>query len=224
MKLVRRFLLAGLACLPLVAGAQTPAPAPPPPSPAAKATGSDSPVAETAGPTRVLRYRFVPEQSTLTFELPTTFRVVKGKTGAWHGSVEVDPVSPGMLKARLQIRAESIETGNSRRDLDVRDKVLEAAKFPEIVFEAKTYKGSLSNFDAGATITAEVTGELTIHGVTKPLQSSLQCAVLADHVVVAGAVPVFWKAFGLRDMSRLFLKIKDPMLVVFKLWAVPEKD
>jgi polyisoprenoid-binding protein YceI len=220
MTLVRGFLLAGLACLPAVAGAQTTAP--PPPAPAARATGSDSPVAETAGPPRLLRYRFVPEQSTLTFELPTTFRVVKGKTGAWQGSVEVDPSSPGMLKARLQIRAESIETGNSRRDLDVRDKVLEAAKFPEIVFEAKTYKGSLSNFDPGATITAEVTGELTIHGVTKPLQSSLQCAVLPDHVVVAGAVPVFWKAFGLRDMSRLFLKIKDPMLVVFKLWAVPE--
>jgi hypothetical protein len=45
---------------------------------------------------------------------------------------------------------------------------------------------------------------------------------MSDHVVVAGAVPVFWKAFGLRDMSRLFLKIKDPMLIVFKLWAVPE--
>jgi polyisoprenoid-binding protein YceI len=219
MKLVRQFFLAGLACLPAVAGAQSTAS----PNPAAKATGSDSPVAETAGPPRVLRYRFVPEQSTLTFELPTTYRVVHGKTGAWKGSVEVDPASPGTLKARLQIRAESIETGNSHRDLDVRDKVLEAAKFPEIVFEAKKYKGSLANFDPGATITAEVSGELTIHGVTKPIQTSLQCAVLPDHVVVAGAVPVFWKAFGLRDMSRLFLRIKDPMLIVFKLWAVPEQ-
>jgi polyisoprenoid-binding protein YceI len=218
MNLARGLFLAGLAFLPSVARAQTTAS----PAPAAKATGSDSPVAETAGPPRVLRYRFVPEKSTLTFELSTTFRVVKGKTGAWQGSVEADPASPGKLKARLQIRAESIETGNSRRDLDVRDKVLEAAKFPEIVFEANTYKGSLANFDTGATITAEVTGALTIHGVTKPLQSSLQCAVMPDHVFVAGAVPVFWKAFGLRDMSRLFLKIKDPMLIVFRLWAVPE--
>jgi polyisoprenoid-binding protein YceI len=152
MKLVRRFFLAGLACLPAVAGAQSTAS----PNPAAKATGSDSPVAETAGPPRVLRYRFVPEQSTLTFELSTTYRVVHGKTGAWRGSVEVDPASPGTLKARLEIRAESIETGNSRRDLDVRDKVLEAAKFPEIVFEAKTYKSS--RISSRATITAEVSG------------------------------------------------------------------
>ena len=219
MKLVKRFFLAGLACLPALAGAQSTAS----PNPAAKATGSDSPVAETVAPPRVLRYRFVPEQSTLAFELSTTYRVVKGKTGAWHGSVEVDPASPGVVKGGLHIHAESIETGNSRRDLDVRDKVLEAAKFPEIVFEAKTYKGNLSSFEPGPTITVEVAGELTIHGVTKPIQTSVQCAVFPDHhVFVAGAVPVFWKAFGLRDMSRLFLKIKDPMLIVFKLWAVPE--
>jgi polyisoprenoid-binding protein YceI len=180
-------------------------------------------VAATTGPPRVLRYRFVPERSTLAFELSTTFRMVQGKTGAWQGSVEVDPASPGILKGGLQIHAESIETGNSRRDLDVRDKVLEAAKFPQIVFEARGYKGSLSNFEPGPTMTLEVSGDLTIHGVTKPIQTSVQCAVFPDHhVFVAGAVPVFWNAFGLRDMSRLFLKIKDPMLIVFKLWAVPE--
>lgn len=185
-------------------------------------SGSDSPVAPTAGPPRVLRYRFVPEKSTLSFELSTSFRVIHGKPDAWQGTVEVDPAAPGVLKGQLQIRAQSIETGNSRRDLDVRDKVLEAARFPDIVFELKTYKGSLANFNPGATITAEVSGELTIHGATKPIQSSLECAVLADHVVVAGAVPVYWKAFGLRDMSRLFMRVRDPMLITFKLWAVPE--
>jgi len=216
---VRSLLLIAVACLPSLARAQ----APPPPSPrSAVPSGSDSPIAPTAGPPRVLRYRFVPEKSTLSFELTTSFRVIHGKPDAWQGSVEADPASPGILKGGLQIRAQSMATGNSRRDLDVRDKVLEAARFPDIVFETKSYKGSLANFNPGAKITAEVTGELTIHGATKPIQSSLECEVLADHVVVAGAVPVYWKAFGLRDMSRLFMRVKDPMLIVFKLWAVPE--
>lgn len=224
MKLVQRLLLTGLACLPGLAGAQTTAsPAPAPATKSGATSASDSPVATTAGPPRALRYRFVPEKSTLSFELSTSFRVIHGKPNAWKGSVEVGPATPGAFNGRLQISAQSIETGNSRRDLDVRDKVLEAARFPEIVFEGKAYKGSLANFNPGATITAEVSGELTIHGVTKPIQSSLECAVLADHVVVAGAVPVYWKAFGLRDMSRLFMRVKDPMLIVFKLWAVPEQ-
>ena len=216
---VRSLLLIAVACLPSLARAQ----ATPPPSPrTAVPSGSDSPIAPTAGPPRVLRYRFVPEKSTLSFELTTSFRVIHGKPDAWQGSVEADPAAPGALKGGLRISAQSMATGNSRRDLDVRDKVLEAARFPEIVFDLKSYKGSLANFNPGAKITAEVSGELTIHGVTKPIQSSLECEVLADHVVVAGAVPVYWKAFGIRDMSRLFMRVKDPMLIVFKLWAVPE--
>ena len=217
MNSVRRVLLALFAFLPAAAGAQATAP----PRSETRPTPENAVAATTPAP-RVLRYRFVPGESSLTFELPTTFRVIHGKADAWEGSIEVDPAAPGTLRGHLRIRAESIETGNSRRDLDVRDKVLEASHFPQIVFEAKGYRGDLAKFDPGATITAEVSGELSLHGVTRPIQTSLECAVLPDHVLVAGAVPVYWKAFGLRDMSRLLLKIKDPMLIVFKLWAVPE--
>ena len=206
---VRRLLLAGLACVPAVLFAQT--------------TASQNPVAQTTPPPRKLRYRLVPDESTLGFELPTTFHVVHGKTSAWHGDVEVDPGTAGAMTGRIEIRADSIETGNAHRDLDVRDRVLEAAQHPQIVFELKNYKGNLARFASGATIDAEVDGDLTIHGVTKPIQASVECAVLPDHVVVAGAVPVFWKAFGLRDLSRMFLKIKDPMMVVFRFWGVPEQ-
>ena len=208
MKIFARVLLLGALCLPVAAQAQSTSTAP--------ATTA------TAPPPKVLKYRFVPEQSSITFELPTSFKVIHGKVDAWHGRVEVDPTTPGVMRAKILIRADSIETGNARRDLDTRDKVLEAARFPEIVFEAKTYKGNLSKFEPGAILTAEISGDIEIHGVTKPLQTSVECAVLADHVVVAGAVPVFWKAFGVRDMSRLFLRVRQPMLVVFRLWAVPE--
>jgi len=176
----------------------------------------------TAAPPRALRYRFVPERSSVTFEVPTTFRVVRGKTIAWQGEVEVEPSTPGTMNGALRIRADSLETGNARRDLDARDKVLEASKFPEIVFHAKSYKGDLSHFDAGTTVTAEIAGDLKIHGVSQPIQTSVECAILPDHVFVAGAVPVFWKSFGVRDMSRWYMRIKEPMLVVFRLWAVPE--
>lgn len=208
MNVARRLFLSGLACLPAALLAQS--------------TASQNPVATTAAPPRMLRYRLVPDQSTLGFDLPTTFHVIHGKTSAWKGSVEVDPGMAGALKGRIEIRADSIETGNPRRDLDVRDRVLEAARHPQIVFEMKGYKGNLARFAAGATIDAEVDGDLTIHGVTKPIQASVECEVLPDHVVVAGAVPVFWKSFGLRDMSRTFVKIKDPMMVVFRFWGVPE--
>ncbi|HKB69284.1 MAG TPA: YceI family protein [Thermoanaerobaculia bacterium] len=203
MKTLLAALLFGAACAP--AFAQKPAPE-----------------NATTAPPRVLKYRFVPQQSSITFELPTTFHVIHGKIDAWRGSVEVDPARPGGLKARIDMRADSIETGKARRDLDFRDRMLDAARFPEIVFDGSSYKGNLAAFEPGGVVTADVSGTLTIHGVAKQIQTNVEAAVLNDHVVVAGAVPVFWKAFGLGDLSRLFVRMKEPMLVVFRLWAVPE--
>jgi polyisoprenoid-binding protein YceI len=176
----------------------------------------------TAAPPRSLRYRFVPAQSSITFEVPTSFHVIQGKVDAWHGNVEVEPAPPGVFKARIVVRADGLETGKAKRDLEFRDKMFEASRFPEIVFEGASYKGNLSNVDPGAVTTVEVTGTLTMHGVSRPIQTSIECAVLPDHVVVAGAVPVVWKSFGLGDLSKLLVRVKEPMLVAFRLWAVPE--
>jgi hypothetical protein len=69
---------------------------------------------------------------------------------------------------------------------------------------------------------AELTGEVIIHGVSKPLQAPIQSAVLDGHVLIAGAVPIHWKQYGLRNMSTVFNRIQDPLTVIFHLWAVPE--
>lgn len=208
MRLFRWIPLALLACVP--AFAQT------------GGGSSPDPAVALAPPPHVLKYRFVPEKSKISFELPTTFHLVHGTIGSWSGSAEVDPRNPGVLRSRIGFRADSLQTGNARRDAIMRDKVLEASQFPEIVFEAKSYKGNLSGFGPGARIDVDLTGEITIHGVTKPLQASIQCAVMDDHVVIAGAVPVHWKQHGLRNMSTVFNRIQDPLTVIFHLWAVPE--
>ncbi len=183
---------------------------------------STDPAMATAPPPHVLKYRFVPEKSSVSFELPTTLHLVHGKVGSWTGTAEADPRKPGVLRSHIEFRADSLRTENLRRDAVLRDKVLEASRFPEIVFEGRGYKGNLSGFAPGATVTAEVTGEVWIHGVSKPLQASMQCAVLEDHIMIAGAVPIHWKQYGLRNMSTIFNRIQDPMTVIFHLWAVPE--
>ena len=208
MRFFRWILIAVLACAP--AFAQTGAGSPP------------DPAVVVAPPPHVLKYRFVPEKSKISFELPTTFHLVHGTIGSWSGSAEVDPRTPGVIRSRIGFRADSLQTGNARRDAVMRDRVLEASQFPEIVFEAKSYKANLSAFGPGAKIDADLAGDFIIHGVTKPLQASIQCAVLDDHVLIAGAVPVHWKQHGLRNMSTVFNRIQDPMTVIFHLWAVPE--
>jgi len=177
---------------------------------------------KTLPPPRPLHYKLVPGKSIFRFELPTTLHVVTGQIGAWSGSVDVDAVDPGVLHARIDIKAASLVTGSERRDSDMHEKVLLSQKYPDIVFVAETYRGDLSGFRPGAVLTAELFGSLTIDGATRPVQTSVECAVMNDHAVLVGAVPLHWKDFGLRDMSRWFNKVKDPLTVIFRLWAVPE--
>jgi polyisoprenoid-binding protein YceI len=171
---------------------------------------------------RAVRYRFVPEKSDLHFELPTTLHLVRGKVPEWTGEVEVDPGQPGVLRARIAIKAVSIVTSSKGRDANMHRKVLESTAFPEIVFQAATYKGDLGELSPGRSFTTEITGDLTIHGVTLPVQTSIECEILADHAIIVGAVPLHWKDFRLRDMSNLFNKVRDPLTVIFRLWAEPE--
>ena len=208
MRFLRWILLAVLACSPLLAQSD--------------AGQSTDPGVTLAAPPRVLSYRFVPEKSKISFELPTTFHLVHGTIGSWSGTAGIDPRNPGALRSRIVFRSDSLQTGNARRDAVMRDRVLEAAQFPEIVFEGKGYKGNLAGFAPGATLTVELGGDVVIHGVSKPLQASVQCAVLDDHILIAGAIPIHWKQYGLHNASTLFNRVQDPLTVIFRLWAVPE--
>ena len=177
----------------------------------------------TKAPPRRLKYRLVREKSSIVFEVATTFTLVRGRADHWSGDVRVEPESPGAVRSRIVIAADSLESGNRTRDHDIRDVVLEAVKYPEIVFEAKSYRGNLSALAPGTLSTIEIAGELTVHGVTQPIQTSVECAIHENHIFVTGAVPVHWKAFGVHDMSKLFNRVKDPMTIIFRLWAVPEE-
>jgi polyisoprenoid-binding protein YceI len=74
-----------------------------------------------------------------------------------------DAQTPGNSRIVVTVKADSLDTGSSDRDHHVRgDQFLDVAKYPEIRF-------------VSTKVTAEgqsrllVNGELTLHGVTKPL-------------------------------------------------------
>lgn len=139
----------------------------------------------------------------------------------WKGGFELDPGNPEKSSGGLSIEAASIVTGNARRDRVMRERVLETGKFPLITFAVDKLSGDWSHFQPGQTLTAELSGRLTIHGVTQPVELSVQCTVLPDGVLVAGGLPVHWHDFGLWNPSNFFNKVRDPMMVVFRLRGVP---
>lgn len=88
--------------------------------------------------------------------------VWRGKFNSTKGTVVVDKTA-GTGTVDVTIDTSSIDTGNDKLNTD-----LKSANFFDVAKStAATFKGKLAKFKDGAP--TEVQGELTMHGVTKPV-------------------------------------------------------
>lgn len=88
---------------------------------------------------------------------------VKGKFDDFEGSFNLDEAGNNVNGAQAAIKAASINTGDQKRDGHLRSpEFFDVEKFPDITF-------TLRNGRSLGGGKMEVTGDLTIHGVTKPV-------------------------------------------------------
>ncbi len=101
--------------------------------------------------------------SEASFQIRHLVSKVRGRFKDFAGTVTTDPAKPEASRVEFTIKADSIDTTNDRRDADLRSaNFFEVEKFPEITFRStKVTKRGEDRYD--------VTGDLTMHGVTKPL-------------------------------------------------------
>jgi polyisoprenoid-binding protein YceI len=86
---------------------------------------------------------------------------VRGAFTKVSGSAEYDPSDPSKASVEATIETASVDTRVEMRDNDLRSpNWFDAAKFPTITFKSKSVQA------AGAG-KLKITGDLTIHGVTK---------------------------------------------------------
>jgi len=79
------------------------------------------------------------------------------------GSLDLKPKTVGASTLEIHIPVASVSTGNAKLNGELAgDQWLDAAKYPEITFKAE--KITTTGKD-----TANVSGDLTLHGVTKPV-------------------------------------------------------
>ncbi len=86
-----------------------------------------------------------------------------GRFNDLSGSFDYDPAKPEDAKFEVSIKATSIDTNNEARDKHLRSaELFDVEKFPEITFKSEKVKKLADN-------QLEVTGSLTLRGVTKPI-------------------------------------------------------
>ena len=85
---------------------------------------------------------------------------VRGEFQKLEGTVNYDPAKPEASTIEATIDVASINTRDEKRDGHLKSPdFLDADKFPTIVFKSKSVKAKAGEL--------QVTGDLTIHGVTK---------------------------------------------------------
>jgi len=101
----------------------------------------------------------------VTFRIRHFLTKVEGRFNTFDGTVTFDPANPDTIKVEGTIDAASINTNNEKRDTHLRSAdFFDVAKFPQITFSA----GELTDVDA-AKRKGKLHGNLTLHGVTKPV-------------------------------------------------------
>jgi polyisoprenoid-binding protein YceI len=158
----------------------------------------------------------------------STITVHVGKTGifsvAGHEHTVDAPIESGTLNesdtspriefrvaaAKMELRAE----GDDKKNQDeiqqtMQDKVLESVKYPEIVFRSSSVERAGDN-------QWTVRGDLTLHGVTKPVQVSVK----KEGSAYSGNVIIKQTDFGIHPINvGGVVKVKNELGIAFRIVA-----
>jgi len=106
-------------------------------------------------------YEIDPVHSSIGFKVKHLFSWVQGRFDTVEGAITLDENNPEASSVKVNIKAESINTANAKRDGHLKSAdFFEVDKHPLLSFASKSVKRT------GET-TADVIGDLTMHGVTK---------------------------------------------------------
>jgi polyisoprenoid-binding protein YceI len=140
---------------------------------------------------------------------------VVGRTKQVEGTATVD--GGKLSDATVTVQVGKISTPEAARDAYFRDKALQTDQFPTATFRV-TKPVDVSKALDGTTQDVTLTGDLTMHGVTKTVQADAQVAVGKDgDVQVAGKVPVTFKDYGVTAPSLGFVTVDPKGSVEFSL-------
>ena len=101
--------------------------------------------------------------SEVSFQIRHLVTNVRGRFNDFEGTINLDPQSLEKSSVDFKIKATSVDTGVADRDKHLRNAdFFDVEKYPEITFKSKSVK-------AAGKDKYNVTGDFTMHGVTKQI-------------------------------------------------------
>lgn len=163
------------------------------------------------------------QNTTVNFEVDTTWHVVYGKISNATGTVSLsDPNDSLSVVSEFHFPVASFETGWSARDDSLHDH-MKAEKYPEVVFKTAAVNGDCTPQKVSeGSCRIKLVGTLTVCDVTKDVSVNATIEKIASGFVVNGEYEFEWAEYNVDDPSMIVAKVKPTVKVKYSV-KLPEK-
>jgi len=148
-------------------------------------------------------FTFDPARTQIRFTLPAFLHTVHGSFKLSSGSVRFDP-STGSAGGTIVVDSSSGASGNQDRDRDMRTKVLESDRFPQITFTPTRIAGRIPSTGRSEV---QVQGIFSLHGAGHELAVRAAVTVAGDEVTADARFVVPYVDWGLKNPSTHLLRV-----------------
>ncbi|MBK0419890.1 YceI family protein [Leucobacter sp. CSA1] len=143
---------------------------------------------------------------------------VTGRTDRVEGAIAIGE-GLTLESAEFTVDVASIETDNGSRDEYFRARAMRVSEHPTATFRTTEAIPLGEAPGSGETVEQEVTGELTLAGVTQPVSVTVEVRSDGARTELAGAIPIVFADYGVDAPSLGFVSVEPTGQVEFQLIA-----
>lgn len=158
-------------------------------------------------------------KSMAEFHAEDSYDSFDGKTNVLTGTIVADPAKPSTATVNLTVDMTSLETGVALRNREMGELYLESDKFPNTTFKSVGVEGPQS-IEPNQPADIKVTGDFTLHGVTKRLTLPVRVVLIPDGRIHATSMfRVKLPDFGIHVPQNILVTVEDQVPVRLDIWA-----
>jgi polyisoprenoid-binding protein YceI len=173
-------------------------------------------------------FLIVPEESEVAYEVgevflnqDNRFNIAIGITNQVSGEVLVDRDNPqNSTIGPVEVDISQFTSDSARRDNAIRERFLESNRFPIVTFVPNQVERVPQDYQEGQQLEIQVSGDLTIRDVTKPVTFDVTLDGSGDTITGEATTMILMSDFGFGPISiGGILNTEDEVVVHFRFVA-----
>ena len=154
-------------------------------------------------------YEFTPAHTTVEYSVDSTLHTVHGTFALKRGTLRIDPAG-GRAEGELVVDANSGASGSEGRDHKMTREILEADKYPDIVFQPDRMEGKL---EPQGKSQVKLHGVLAIHGKQHEITAAVEAQAAAGGYDATARFEVPYIEWGMKNPSTFILRVNKVVTV-----------